>query len=116
MRDRVREDCSLRRADSYRRRVLTSSGTRATVAPVGPKDIRTNKEMVHMVYAFMQDVPIDEPRYREVIAALGSEPVDGCLLHMCVRREDGGLRYIDIWRSEAECARAFDERIHDAVD
>ena len=69
-----------------------------------------------MVYAFVQDVPIDEQQYRKVIAGLGPEPVDGCLLHMCVRREDGGLRYIDIWRSEADCARAFDDRIHDAVD
>ncbi|HEY8318406.1 MAG TPA: hypothetical protein VIG76_06205 [Amnibacterium sp.] len=69
-----------------------------------------------MVYAFTQDVPLDEERYRKVIAELGPDPVDGCLLHLCVRREDGGLRYIDVWTSEADCARAFDERIHSAVD
>ncbi len=69
-----------------------------------------------MVYAFTQDVPIDEERYRKVIAELGPDPVEGCLLHLCVRREDGGLRYIDIWTSEADCARAFDKRIHAAVD
>jgi hypothetical protein len=32
-----------------------------------------------------------------------------------VRRPDGGLRYIDVWESEEDCARAFDERIHPAV-
>ena len=29
---------------------------------------------------------------------------------------DGRLRYIDVWESEQACARAFDERIHPAVD
>jgi hypothetical protein len=35
---------------------------------------------------------------------------------MCVRLPDGGLRYIDVWESKEACARAFDERIHPAVD
>jgi hypothetical protein len=26
------------------------------------------------------------------------------------------LRYIDVWDSEAQCTRAFEERIHPAVD
>ena len=69
-----------------------------------------------MVYAYIQDVPIGEEMYRRVIDALGSEPLDGSLLHLCVRREDGGLRYIDVWESEEACARAFDERVHPAVD
>jgi hypothetical protein len=68
------------------------------------------------VYAFIQDVPIDEPMYRRIIDELGSEPLAGSLLHLCVRKPDGGLRYIDLWESEQACARAFDERIHPAVD
>lgn len=40
----------------------------------------------------------------------------GSLLHLCVRNEDGSLRYIDVWESEEDCARAFNERIHPAVD
>lgn len=28
----------------------------------------------------------------------------------------GGLRYLDVWESEEACARAFDERVHPAVD
>jgi hypothetical protein len=72
--------------------------------------------MVIMVYAYMQDVPVDEPQYRRIIDAIGPEPLGGLLLHLCVRRDDGGLRYIDVWRSEEDCERAFDDRIHPAVD
>jgi hypothetical protein len=68
------------------------------------------------MYAFTQDVPIDEELYRRIVAELGPEPMDGCLLHLCVRRPDGGLRYFDVWTDEESCARAFDERIHPAVD
>ncbi|MCS7482792.1 hypothetical protein ACFFQW_17525 [Umezawaea endophytica] len=69
-----------------------------------------------MVYAFIQDVPIGDDLYRRIIDELGPEPVAGSLLHLCVRRPDGGLRYVEVWESEAACARAFDERIHPAVD
>jgi hypothetical protein len=69
-----------------------------------------------MVYVFTQDVPIGEELYRRVVDELGPEPLAGQLLHLCVRRADGGLRYIDIWESEEACAKAFDDRIHHAVD
>jgi hypothetical protein len=68
------------------------------------------------MYAYTQDVPIDLPTYERIVELLGDEPLEGSLLHLCVRREDGGLRYIDVWESEAACARAFTERIHPAVD
>jgi hypothetical protein len=69
-----------------------------------------------MVYAFSQDVPIDEATYGRITDALGEQPMDGLLMHLCLRRPEGGLRYIDVWESEAQCTRAFDERIHPAVD
>jgi len=69
-----------------------------------------------MVYAYTQDVPIDAGLYQRIIDELGPEPLAGSLLHLCVRRPDGGLRYIDVWESEEACERAFDERIHPAVD
>ena len=69
-----------------------------------------------MVYAYTQDVPIDEALYRRVLDELGPEPLAGSLLHLCVRRPDGGLRYVEVWESEEACARAFDERVHPAVD
>jgi hypothetical protein len=69
-----------------------------------------------MVYAFTQDVPIDEPTYRRIMTELGDEPIDGSLLHLCVRKQDGSLSYIDVWESKDACALAFDERIHPAVN
>ena len=69
-----------------------------------------------MVYAYMQDVPIDRATYERIVELLGPAPLEGSLLHLCVRRDDGGLRYIDVWESKHACARAFDERIHPAVD
>ena len=69
-----------------------------------------------MVYAYIQDVPIGEELYRQIIDKIGPEPIPGSLLHLCVRQPDGGLRYIDVWESEQACARAFEERIHPAVD
>lgn len=69
-----------------------------------------------MTYAFVQDVPIDTGVYGRIADALGEEPMDGLLLHLCVRRPEGGLRYIDVWESEEQCTRAFAERVHPAVD
>ncbi len=68
-----------------------------------------------MVYAFTQDVPISEDVYRKIDDRIGPEPLAGRLVHLCVRRPDGGLRYIDVWESEAACTRAFEQRIHPAV-
>ncbi len=68
------------------------------------------------MYVYTQDVPINVETYRKVIEALGPRPLAGSLLHLCVRRPDGGLRYIEVWDSEEACARAFDERIHPAVE
>jgi len=69
-----------------------------------------------MLYAYTQDVPISEELYRRIVADLGPEPLEGSLLHLCLRRDDGGLRYLDVWESEEACERAFDTRIHPAVD
>lgn len=69
-----------------------------------------------MVYAYLQDVPINELLYQRVLDELGPEPLAGSLLHLCIRRADGGLRYIDVWQDAEACARAFDERVHPAVD
>lgn len=69
-----------------------------------------------MVYAFTQDVPIGEELYRRITEAIGPQPMAGQLVHLCVRRPDGGLRYIDVWESQEACAKAFDDRIHPAVD
>ena len=69
-----------------------------------------------MVHAYTQDVPIDTDMYARIIDGIGPEPMDGLLVHLCVTNPDGGLRYIDVWESEEQCARAFAERVHPAVD
>ena len=69
-----------------------------------------------MVHAYTQDVGIDTDMYSRITDALGDEPMDGLLVHLVVRNPEGGLRYIDVWESEEQCARAFDERVHPAVD
>ncbi|MDQ3987911.1 MAG: hypothetical protein M3291_01685 [Actinomycetota bacterium] len=69
-----------------------------------------------MVYAYIQDVPIGPDLYERILDEIGPEPLVGSLLHLCARLPEGGLRYIDVWESEEACRRAFDERIHPAVD
>jgi|SRR5450759_4056686 hypothetical protein len=53
-----------------------------------------------MVYAYTQDVPIREELYRRIVKEIGPDPFPGGLLHLCVRRDDGSLYYIDVWESE----------------
>ena len=67
------------------------------------------------MYAFVQDVPIGADIYWRIVDGMGDDAVPGQLLHLCVRRADGGLRYIDVWESRDACDKAFDERIHPAV-
>jgi len=43
-----------------------------------------------MVYAYPQDVPIDEQLYRRILDELGPEPLAGSLLHLCIRRRTEG--------------------------
>jgi hypothetical protein len=69
-----------------------------------------------MTYAYIQDVPIGEDLYHRIIDKIGPEPILGSLLHLCIRQADGTLRYIDVWESKEACSRAFEERIHPAVD
>ncbi len=71
--------------------------------------------MADRPYAFVQDVPIDADVYRKVVDRIGPAPLEGCLLHLCLRHGDGHLQYVDLWESEEACTRAFDARIHPAV-
>lgn len=67
------------------------------------------------MYAFIQDVPINEDLYAQIRANLGSEPLPGLLVHLVVRRDDGLVRYIDVWESKEACNETFEKRIHPAV-
>jgi hypothetical protein len=66
-------------------------------------------------YAYEQPVPITAELYGKIRERLGAEPLEGLIVHLTVRADDGSIRYIDVWRSKEACDRAFRERIHPAV-
>jgi hypothetical protein len=68
-----------------------------------------------MTYAFTQDVPIDAAFYRRIVDGLGTDPPPGLIAHLAVERAEGGLRYIDVWESEADWDRFAEERLHPVV-
>lgn len=67
-----------------------------------------------MSYSFIQDVPIDENQYQEVRAAIGPDTPKGLIAHLVIR-QDAGLRYIDVWDTQADWERFRDERVTPAV-
>jgi hypothetical protein len=67
------------------------------------------------VYAFTQDVPIDRTFYKRITDGLGAETPPGLIAHLAIERPEGGLRYIDVWESQADCDRFAEERLHPVV-
>jgi len=68
-----------------------------------------------MPYAFIQDVPANEQIYRQIRAKLGDEAPKGLISHVAMTRE-GGLRYVDVWETQADWERFRDEEAEPAVD
>jgi hypothetical protein len=68
-----------------------------------------------MTYGFVQEVPIDADFYGRIIEGLGSEPPEGLVVHVAVELPQGGLRYLDVWESEAHWDRFAEERLHPVV-
>jgi len=68
-----------------------------------------------MTYAFTQDVPIDAGMYHRIVDGLGDGPPEGLIVHLAVERPEGGLRYFDVWESEADWDRFAEERLHPVV-
>jgi len=68
-----------------------------------------------MSYAFTQDVPIDAVAYQRILDGLGDEAPKGLIVHLVVERPEGGLRYLDVWESEADWDRFAEERLHPVV-
>jgi hypothetical protein len=67
-----------------------------------------------MPYAFIQDVPADENIYGQIKALL---PVTaaGLVAHIAITR-DGGLRYLDVWETEAAWNTFREELLEPAVE
>ena len=68
-----------------------------------------------MTYAWTQDLPITLEMYREIVADLGDQPAEGFILHVAQVLDQGHVRYLDIWDSEAACERFTEERLHPVV-
>ena len=68
-----------------------------------------------MAYAFVQDVPANEEMYRQIKEGLGDEPPDGLVAHVAIARDEGGLRYVDVWTSQEAWERFRAERLEPVV-
>jgi hypothetical protein len=68
-----------------------------------------------MTFAFVRDVPIDEPMYRRVRTLIGDGQPDGLIAHLVIKR-DQGLRYIDVWETEDAWEAFRRARVEPAVE
>jgi hypothetical protein len=69
-----------------------------------------------MTYAFIHDVPADEQMYRLIRAKLPTETPKGMSCHLVIKRPEGGLRYVDVWETEADWDRFRTEHVEPVVD
>jgi hypothetical protein len=69
-----------------------------------------------MPYAFVQDVPADETIYRRIRELLPSGTPAGLVTHIAAKRDGGGLRYIDVWKSKDAWDAFRDEHLEPVVD
>jgi hypothetical protein len=68
----------------------------------------------NMAYAFQQDVPINMDIYRTIVERLGETPPEGLIVHLVIEQEHG-LRYIDVWESQALHQRFVDQQLHPII-
>jgi hypothetical protein len=68
-----------------------------------------------VTYSFIQDLPIDAAFYERISDGVGEEIPKGLVLHLVMERPEGGLRYLDVWESEADLDRFIDDRVHPVV-
>jgi hypothetical protein len=66
-------------------------------------------------FAFTYTVPVDEAFYRKIQDGLGSDLPTGLITHLAIKLPEGGLRYIDVWESEADFERFAEDRLHPVV-
>ena len=67
------------------------------------------------MYGFIQDVPANEELYGQIKSRLGGRPPKGLVAHVVLTR-DGGLRYVDVWETQADWERFRDEEVEPAVE
>jgi hypothetical protein len=67
-----------------------------------------------MTYAYTYDVPINSETYARIKEGLGTERPTGMIAHLAWRTETG-LRYVDVWQSEADNKAFVEDRLHPVV-
>ncbi len=67
-----------------------------------------------MTYAYIRDLPIGTEHYERVMDEVGRDAPDGLIVHLVAKRE-GGLRYIDVWESEAHWDKFHDDVLQPAL-
>ncbi len=68
-----------------------------------------------MAFAYTYDVPIGEDVYRKIVDGLGDDVPEGMVTHLAMKLPEGGLRYVDVWRTQEACDRFVEERLHPVV-
>jgi hypothetical protein len=68
-----------------------------------------------MSFAFVQDVPANETMYAQIKELLPDAAPAGLVVHLAVKRE-GGLRYIDVWETEAHWDAFRNDHVEPAVE
>lgn len=68
-----------------------------------------------MTYAFTYDVPANAEMYGKIRALLPEQAPAGLITHVVIEQE-AGLRYVDVWESEAAWKRFMDETGEPAVE
>ena len=67
------------------------------------------------LYAWTQDLPIDAEAYADITVRMAGAAMPGLVVHIAVEQDDGLMRYIDVWESEATCNAALATVVHPAV-
>ncbi|HEX8804557.1 MAG TPA: hypothetical protein VF743_10195 [Acidimicrobiales bacterium] len=68
-----------------------------------------------MAYAFVHDVPATPEMYAEIRKLLPTDAPAGLVAHLAFER-DGGLRYVDVWETQADWQRFHEGHVQPAVD
>ena len=53
------------------------------------------------MYAYIHDAPADRAMYARVLELIGADEPDGLVVHLALELPEGGLRYVDVWESQA---------------
>ncbi len=68
-----------------------------------------------MPIAFSQEMPITKEMYKKTSEAVGKDAPPGLIVHLAFET-DRGMRFIDVWESEAQLDQFREQRLRPIVD